>query len=177
MKEKKILVWEIIGIIFIIFLGSASHFFFEFSGSWIPIGMFSPVNESVWEHLKLTYWPLILFCLIQYKFLYTESNNFLIAKFIVAILMNVIIVSVFYSYTSIVGTESLVVDIFSFILAVIIGQLISYKIMTYKDFSKKTTLISLIGLIIYGLIFIIFTFFPLELPIFLDQEAGLYGIP
>ena len=33
--------------------------------AWRPIpllGLFSPVNESVWEHLKLLYWPFLAVC-------------------------------------------------------------------------------------------------------------------
>ncbi|MBY9005644.1 MAG: hypothetical protein KGD63_02700 [Candidatus Lokiarchaeota archaeon] len=178
MDKKRILIWELIAIIFIIFLGSASHFFFEWSGSLIYIGLFSPVNESVWEHLKLTYWPLIIFCLIEYKFISSKSNNYFFAKLSGAILMNLIIISVFYSYTSIIGEELLIVDILSFIIAVIFGQFLIYKLMTIPEINRQyIQVISLIFLVIYGLVFIIFTFFPLELPIFLDSISGKYGIP
>lgn len=40
-------------------LGTAAHFFY----SWFPtplVGLFVPVNESVWEHLKLLFWPTVL---------------------------------------------------------------------------------------------------------------------
>ena len=41
--------------------------------TWRPIpllGLFSPVNESVWEHLKLLYWPFLAvcgYCLLGYR--------------------------------------------------------------------------------------------------------------
>ena len=92
--------------------------------------------------------------------------------------MNLIIVGVFYSYTLIIGDDLLIIDILSFIIAIIIGQAIIYKLMTIsREVSNIIKIISLIGLIVYGLLFIIFTFFPLELPIFLDPGTGQYGIP
>jgi len=174
--NKKLLIWELIGIIFIIFLGSAFHFLFEWSGSWIPIGMIAPINESVWEHLELTYWPLIIFTVIQYKFINKESDNILFAKLVAVILMNLIIVIFFYSYTQIIGEDLLTLDIFSFILAVVVGQLISYKILTFSNFKNKTSIISFIGLILCGFLFIIFTFFPPRISLFQDPLTGTYGI-
>ena len=39
--------------------GSALHFLYD----WLPsplTALFSPINESVWEHLKLLFWPMLL---------------------------------------------------------------------------------------------------------------------
>jgi len=55
--RKKILRRELAGAVFIILLGSMLHFTFELSGENPVVGVFSAVNESVWEHLKLAYWP------------------------------------------------------------------------------------------------------------------------
>ena len=64
--ENSILKWEILGIIFIFSLGSFFHFLFELSGELYLIGAISAVNESVWEHLKLSYFPLAIFSVIEY---------------------------------------------------------------------------------------------------------------
>ena len=48
--RKKILLWEILGIIFTISIGSLLHFTFELSGEWTPMAIISGVNESTWEH-------------------------------------------------------------------------------------------------------------------------------
>ncbi|MCJ7665514.1 MAG: DUF6512 family protein, partial [Actinobacteria bacterium] len=57
MKRKKLLTWEMLGILFAFILGSLLHFTFELSGSWGPMALISGVNESVWEHLKIGFWP------------------------------------------------------------------------------------------------------------------------
>jgi hypothetical protein len=53
-EGKSALGYKLVGIVFIIIIGSLLHFTFELSGHQ-AIGVFSAVNESVWEHLKLSY--------------------------------------------------------------------------------------------------------------------------
>jgi hypothetical protein len=175
--ENKILYWQIAGMVFILFVGSFMHFLFELTGNWPPIGAIAAVNESIWEHLKLGYWPLVFFALIEYKFIKEEVNNSFLAKFISALSIIVIIPVFFYSYTAILGEHMLLLDMISFILAIIVGQLLSYKILTKSAYSELTSLLSLIGLIAIGVVFVLFTYLPPHLPLFQDSLTGLYGIP
>jgi succinate dehydrogenase hydrophobic anchor subunit len=98
-KERRILFYEMTGIIFIIVLGSMLHFTFEWSGSQAAVGVFSAVNESVWEHLKLGFWPAIAFALIEFKYLRKSTSNFLFAKTVGIYLIPIVIMVIFYSYT------------------------------------------------------------------------------
>ncbi len=174
--NKKILYWEIGGILFIIFLGSIMHFLFELTGYWAPIGAIAAVNESIWEHLKLGYWPLVFFTLIQYNFIKDEAKNIALAKLLASLVIIGFIIGFFYSYTAILGEHLLLLDILSFFLAVILAQIVSYKILTMKRLKKSVSIISLVGLVIIGLLFILFTYFPPRLPLFQDGITGEYGI-
>jgi hypothetical protein len=60
-RSTKVLVLEIVGTVFIIFLGSALHFTYALSGNQPFIGFFSAVDEAVWEHLKLAFWPSLFY--------------------------------------------------------------------------------------------------------------------
>ena len=172
--KKTVLIYESIGIIFIVLLGSFLHFTFELSGYNKIVAVFSAVNESVWEHLKLGFWPALLFAMIEYKRL-KKTNNFLFAKTVGIYLIPITITVLFYSYTAILG-ENLFMDILIFIIAVIVGQLSSYKLLMYKKLSKNFGRISLIALIILLLMFVIFTYYPPEIGIFRDPVSGGYGI-
>ncbi|UCC18368.1 MAG: hypothetical protein JSV62_09650 [Promethearchaeota archaeon] len=174
--KKTVLYWEIIGIIFIVLIGALFHFMFELSNYWRPLGAIFPVNESVWEHLKLPYWPLIIFSLIEYGFIRKDANNFILGKTISFIIAISTIMIIFYSYTAIFGVELLIVDILSFVLGVIIGQIVSYKIITTDRLSMWYANTSWIIFIGFGIMFAIFTYFPPNLLIFQDSETGLYGI-
>jgi hypothetical protein len=174
-KGRKVLILEIIGILFIIFLGSVLHFTFAFSGNNPIVGAFSAVNESVWEHLKLPFWPALLWLLITMYPLRKTISNFFSAKTVGVILMVVIIPVVFYSYTAL--TEAiLVVDISTFVIAVIIGQLASYKLYKHIKVSKFMEIIAIAVLALLTLIFVTFTFYPPHLPIFMDSITRQYGI-
>ncbi len=162
----------IINSIFIIILGSVLHFTFEWSGNQPIAGLFSAVNESVWEHLKLAFWPALLFAYKEYLILKKVVNNFAFAKTIGVFLMVIIIPIIFYSYTAITGKSIFVIDISSFIVAVIIGQLSSYKLLIYRKLPENFNKVSLIALILLGLAFVLFTFYPPQLPIFKDPIAG-----
>jgi len=100
LKDRKLLVLEITGTLFIVFLGTALHFTFDFSGRNPIVGSFSAVNESVWEHLKLPFWPALLWMLIEIYPLRKTVSNFFTAKAIGIKVMIVIIPAVFYAYTS-----------------------------------------------------------------------------
>lgn len=175
-ERRRILFYELAGIVFIIVFGSILHFTFEWSGSQAIAGVFSAVNESVWEHLKIGFWPAIVFALIEFKYLKKATNNFLFAKTVGIYLIPVIIIVLFYSYTAILGESLLVIDILTFIIAVIVGQLVSYRLLTGKTLPYNLDNVSLIALLLLGLAFVLFTFYPPQLGMFQDPITGEYGI-
>ena len=138
--------------------------------------MFSAVNESVWEHLKLGYWSLVFFSIIEYIFISNKVNNFFFGKALGIFSMQAFIIIFFYSYNAILGYEILFLDIVSYIVGAIICQSISYKILMAKDLGNTIKFLSIIFLILHGVILIIFTFYPPRLPIFKDSNSNTYGI-
>ena len=175
--KKYALKWEIAGIVFVFLLGALLHFVFEWSGESVLIGAIASVNESVWEHFKQGFWPMCLFAVIEYQFVRSQVNNFLAAKGTAVVLIPGITGLIFYAYTALAGTEILIVDIIIFAVAVTIGQLISYKILTSKKLPQFTNYAGLAAILAVGIILILFTFFPPHWPILLDENTGIYGIP
>jgi hypothetical protein len=105
-QKNLILRYELFGMLFISVLGGMLHFTFELSGYNPIVGTFSAVNESVWEHLKLGFWPILLFTIIEYTSIKNQTNNFFLAKNASAYAIILVIPAIFYSYTSITA-ESL----------------------------------------------------------------------
>jgi len=167
--------WEIIGIFWIIIIGSLLHFTYEWSGNSKFVALFSPVNESVWEHLKLGYFSLLFYIPIEYKFLKTKTNSFFLGKFLGILSMELTILIIYYSYNFIFNKSSLIVDILSFIIGAILCQLISIKVLK-TNINKKANILGLIGFILFGFILSFFTFFPPKLPLFMDNNTKKYGI-
>jgi len=176
LPSKKVSTYEIVGTVFIVFLGSAFHFTYALSGKLVIVAAFSAVNESVWEHLKLAFWPSLIWLLLEYLPVKKLTSNFLLAKTLGTYLMIVIIPIVFYSYTSITGRSIFVIDIATFIVAIVVGQIISYSLFKKKQLPRIADKIALVMLAVLGIAFIIFTFYPPHLPIFQDSISRGYGI-
>ncbi len=69
---------KIIGVFVIMGLSVLSHFMYEWFNNFIFSILF-PVNESIWEHMKLLVTPVLIYSFIEY-FIYrkkgTRFNNF-----------------------------------------------------------------------------------------------------
>jgi hypothetical protein len=142
----------------------------------LPLALIAAVNESVWEHLKLGFWPALFYALIEYKYLRKPTNNFLFAKVTCLYLIPISITALFYLYTTFVE-DMLVADIAIFILAVVIGQVTGYCLLSRRKLPECLRALTIVALAISVLVFALFTFFPIHLPIFRDPISGAYGIP
>jgi len=174
--KKTVFKWELFGIIFVFLLGALLHFVFEWSGESRIVGAIASVNESVWEHFKQGFWPMCLYAAFEYRFIRNNVNNFLTAKAVAVYLIPIITALIFYAYTTATGEEILIVDIVIFAVAITIGQLTSYKILTSGKLPKYANMISLAFIALLALVLILLTFYPPRLPIFLDANTGTYGI-
>ncbi|MDD4377419.1 MAG: DUF6512 family protein [Eubacteriales bacterium] len=126
MNKKK---WEIGGIIFTIIVGVLLHFTYDWSQGNAIVGIFSPVNESTWEHLKLLFMPFLLWAGIEYVVFGKDIKNFIPAKTISVIAGMTFIVLAFYGYMAIFNRDLLALDISIFIASVLLSYAISYFII------------------------------------------------
>ena len=76
---RRLNIFLIIGAVFTIITGTLLHFVYEWSGESLFVGIFSPINESVWEHLKLLFFPMSVWILIGY-FIFGKTENYLKGK-------------------------------------------------------------------------------------------------
>ena len=77
---------KIIGVVIIFILCFIFHFVYELIPSKIT-SIFFPVNESIWEHMKLIFTSVVVYGIIDYIILNKfkiKYNNFLTALFISA---------------------------------------------------------------------------------------------
>ncbi len=178
--KNQILLWEIGGFFFIGLIGAALHFTFELSNfSNMVVAFFSAVNESTWEHLKMVFWPGVVFSLIEYSYIRDQVNNFLVAKAVSLFVMPMIIVIGWYGYTPFTQRSIFQLDLLLFYVAVLLGQIISYKILTRDALSKRAATLSAAGLFVMLIAFSTFTFYPPEIFLFENfdlLDTGQYGI-
>ena len=173
-KTSKLLRAQIVVIIICLFLGTILHFTYEWSGENKFIASFSAVNESVWEHLKLVFFPMLIMALIEYFYVKEIANNYLEAKTIGILSSMSFIVIVFFTYTGIIGTNFALIDILIFIVSIILGEWIAYKLMIRKDESTIITkILSVIILEFFLISFLAFTYNPPMANIFSDYGGLL----
>lgn len=176
-KTSKLLKIELIVIILELILGTLLHFIYEWSGNNTIIASFSAVNESVWEHLKLVFYPMLILGLIEYYFVKNIANNYIEAKAIGIFTAISFIVISFFTYTGIIGTNFFIIDILIFIISIILGEWTSYKLMKRKNESTIQTKILAGGILIFLLsCFVIFTYVTPQVNLFRDFTNGTYGI-
>jgi hypothetical protein len=172
-----ILRWEAAGALFIIIAGSLFHSFYGWFGPSRLVAAFFPVNESVWEHLKMGYLALLLFSLFQSFWMRWKTANLWAAKGVGILVMQGTILAVFYSYSPAAGGPILAVDIGSYVLGAFLCQAVSYLIMAKSGASRPFNKLGIWILALHGLALVIFTFATPRLPIFMDGRTGTYGIP
>lgn len=169
--------WEIAGALFVIIIGGALHFVFEWSGGLRLIAPFVPVNESIWEHLKMAFWPALLWMLLEQGPLRGRVNNFPLAKTAGILVMTFSIALLYYAYTAVLGHHLLALDGAVFAISVAAGHYLSYRMMTGDERSPYANRVTPILLIIVAVLFVVFTFMPPHVAPFMDGPTGAYGIP
>ncbi|MEM7111251.1 MAG: DUF6512 family protein [Chloroflexota bacterium] len=179
-SRKQILKWEWIGFIFVGLVGAALHFTYELSDYSYPVAFFSAVNESTWEHLKMVYWPGLLFAILQYTYVKDHANNFFLSMVAYLFIMPAVIVIGWYAYAPAVGRSIFLVDISLFYVAVAIGQYLSYRLKIAQPIENpkiKAGAWACFFVMLFA--FSTFTYYPPEIFLFehLDlNDTQLYGI-
>ena len=167
---------KIIGFFVIFLLCFPFHFLYD----WLPNSLFSiffPVNESIWEHMKLIYTSFIFYGIFDYllfKKNKIDFNNFLIQLFLIPIIAIFIYLIIFIPIYKMIG-ENMIISIGLLAIVILIEQILSYFILQYKTI-KYQNIIGIIGNILVYIIFGYLTYNPIENYIFYDTVKDKYGI-
>lgn len=172
----------IVGCIVTILLGILSHFVYNFSSNSFIIGLFFPINESIWEHLKLVLVPITIFAII-YSFIYTKQkhmlNNFWYYIACSIILSMLIIPISHYTYKALFKVVPDFVNILIYIISIIISFYYLYRKLSMEYISpssKNKNSTGILTITILYLVFIIFTIYPPKLELFRDPITDTFGI-
>ena len=178
MTKKQSLIFFSVGALFTLILGTIGHFFYEWSGENPLTGIFFPVNESVWEHMKLAVLPTISWWLFYFVFCgkkyALDINVWLTSATLSLVVCLLLIPMLFYFYIQAFGTEIVWVDILIFAVSVAVGQLLGLHYFRYGEGVSFIFCTAVLSLTV--ILFAVFTFFPPKLPLFEDPTNGTYGI-
>jgi hypothetical protein len=155
-------------------MGFLWHFAYDWSGGSRVVAAIAPANESVWEHLKLVVIPVIAFALLEMQY-GVDRRRLWWAKLVEIAVACGFIVVCFYTYLGALGVDSVTgVDIASYVVAVILGQWISYRLIV-SDRTVAPLWLSAVGVTLLIVGFGVLTFTPPHVPLFQETSTGIYG--
>lgn len=168
---------DIIGFFVVSVLGIINHYLYDICNKSTLVALFCPVNESPWEHLKLLFFPFILFAIIEYQFVKNKYPNFFSAKAIGILTGMLATIMFFYTYSGIIGKTITPLDILSFFVGVITAFVVSRLVIKSNKFDTHSNeCIAVISIIFFAILFVLCTFFPPQIPLFKDPQQNYYGI-
>lgn len=173
--KRDLSLWQLSGFGFTVLSGTLLHFLYDWTGQTTWSALFSGVNESTWEHMKLLYVPLLLFAVVQF-FFFREYKNFWCVKLTGTICGLILIPVLFYTYNGAVGPSPDWLNIAIFYISAAAVFYLEWKLFQAEWPKKCLSRLSLYILIGIGIFFIVFTFWPPRIPLFQDPLNGSYGI-
>lgn len=160
--KKNLLAFFIIGI-----LGTLGHFVYEWSGENTIIGLIFPVNESIWEHLKLIFYPSLIFFLAEYFITDKKPDNYIPASIMGIFSGMTSIIVLYYTISGVVGKNIDFINIVIFFTAIIITLCKRNKIILGgKEYSKNQMILLLSLTVIFAFLFMFWSYNPPSLGIF-----------
>jgi hypothetical protein len=109
-------------------------------------------------------------------FFVKDKKTLLLAKVLESLFGMIFIITFFYTYTGAFGIENVFIDIGSFIVAVILGKIISFKVITSNIKWQGYLWLHMTVLVLLAIFFFTATFIPPKVPLFEDSNTHTYGI-
>jgi hypothetical protein len=167
--------WELLGFAVTALGGTLLHFLYDWLGGTIWIAPFSGVNESTWEHMKLLFWPMFIFAIVQ-SFLFRDRENFWSVKLRGILLGITLIPILFYTYNGAIGKSPDWLNIAIFFISAAAAYIYETRLFKADKLNFRSPRRAIAVLSVIALLFVVFTFVTPEIGIFKDPVTGTYGI-
>ncbi len=164
--KKSISFWQMIGFIVTGVGGTLLHFLYDWTGQNPVVGAFSAVNESIWEHMKLLFFPMLVFSFIEYTRIGKDYPNFWCVKVIGTLLGLTVIPALYYTYTGALGVSADWFNIAIFFIAAAAVYWLETRLLQKGRPSCTFQPVALGALLLMGVVFVMLTFYPPNLPLF-----------
>jgi hypothetical protein len=173
--KRSVGLWQLWGFAFTVLAGTLLHFLYDWLGKAIWVAPFSSVNESTFEHMKILFFPTLIFAVVQ-SFFFEEQNKFWCIKLRGISLALIFIPVLFYTYNGAIGKSPDWVNIAIFFISAAIGFIYEAKLLKSGISCFMSNKSCIFVLCVMAALFILFTFKPLEIGIFKDPITNSYGI-
>ncbi len=137
-------------------LGTLFHFVYDWTGNALVVGLFTPVNESIWEHLKLIFFPILIVTFLEYLQSKDQPPNLICIKLKSALLAMAFTTIAYYTYSGIMGKNIDWLNITIYFIAMALAYIYSYRQIRNENPKGNVTLCLVMTLVIAAA-FMIFT--------------------
>ena len=173
--KRSISMWEFVGFGVAAAGGTLLHLLYDLLGGAKWIAPFSGVNESTWEHMKLLFWPMFIYAIMQSFFL-RDREDFWCVKLRGILLGLALIPIIFYTYNGVIGKSPDWINIAIFFISAAAAYIYETRLFNSGKVKCKSSKLAFAVLCVIALLFAVFTFRTPEIGIFLDPLTGRYGI-
>lgn len=173
--KRSVGLWQLFGFAFTSLGGTLLHFLYDWLGKSGFIAALSGVNESTWEHMKLLFWPMFIYAVIE-SFFFRERENFWCVK-LKGILVGIILIPVlFYTYNGVVGKSPDFINIAIFFISAAAAYICETRLFNTETAHPCSKNRAFFILCVIAFLFVLFTFRTPEISIFKDPITHTYGI-
>lgn len=159
--RKRLFWWELTGFFFVSATGTLLHFVYEWSGGSTFAAAFSAINESTWEHMKLLFFPMFLYSVVQICVSGRNYPNFPAVRAVSTLIGLTLIPVLFYTYTGVLGFSVTWANIAIFYVSALLAFAVDFYLLRKGRFNAPW--LQLVGLAVLwalAFLFVWFTFHP-----------------
>jgi len=167
-KTKKEKIWNWAGLAFMLLAGSGLHFVYDLWPDWLTAWI-APVNESIFEHTKLLFFPPLVWMVILYLFAGKRGRQFYASRIYPTLIGTGVMVVSYYLYSGIIGDHFMAADILIFVISVLVNWLLTQKHWTV---SPLPGFIAVFGMLAF---YLLAAYIPPRIAFFRDEQTGKYG--
>lgn len=138
------------------------------------VAPFSGVNESTWEHMKLLFWPMLIYAIVQ-SFFFHDRKEFWCIKLKGTLLGILLIPVLFYTYNGVIGSSPDWINIAIFFISAAVAYIYEARQFNNGTTTCKSPKLAIALLCLIAVLFAVFTFVTPEIGIFKDPLTGTYG--
>lgn len=169
MNMKKLKKYTVIGIIFVIITGCVLHFVYDWSGNSLVLGLLCPVNESIWEHMKLLFFPMLVYGIFMNR-KFKAAYPYITSALLCATLTGTALIPVlFYTYSGVLGKNYPILDVATFFVSTVLAFILAYR-LTLSCRRQSREFLWKILVVFTAVCFAVFTCYPPGIGVFVSPE-------
>ena len=173
--NRSIRLWQLMGFAATSLGGTLLHFLYDLTGGALWAASFSGVNESTWEHMKLIFWPMLIYAAVE-SFFFRDREDFWCIKLRGIIIGLALIPILFYTYNGAIGRSPDWINITIFFISAAVAYIYEARLFNNGAAICRRPWVAFATLCLIAVLFTVFTFRTPELGIFRDPITGSYGI-